>query len=72
MEAVSVSLEELALESTLESTPELMLALEEDLEPISVSMYRTISRLVSMAESILAAMEGPVLMIMSSILMTPD
>ena len=71
MEAVSESLEEPTLE---ELTPELMLALapEEDSEPISVSMFRTISRLVSMAESTLAAMEGPALMIMSSILMTPD
>ena len=49
-----------------------MLALEEDSEPISVSMYRKTSRLVSMVESILAAMDGLVLMIMSSILMTPD
>jgi len=63
-----VSLEELTLESTLE----LMLTLEEDSEPILVSMYRKTSRLVSMAESILAAMDGLVLMIMSSILMTPD
>ena len=68
MEAVAESLVELTLELTLE----LMLAPEEDSEPISVSMFRTISRLVSMAESILAAMEGPALMIMSSILMTPD
>ena len=72
MEAVAESLVEPTLELTLEPTLELMLAPEEDSEPISVSMFRTISRLVSMAESILAAMEGPALMIMSSILMTPD
>ena len=68
MEAVSESLEE----PTLELTLELMLAPEEDSEQISVSMFRTISRLVSMAESTLAAMEGPALMIMSSISRTPD
>ena len=62
--------------STLELVPmsELVPGPGADSGPISVSMSRTTSKLVSTAESILAAMEGPALrlMTMSSISMTLD